>query len=114
MGTGSPFWRKQTQWSINPSNTGGTASDDNLGCGASSDTAPLLTYAEWLRRMDYCDFRGLSIVVRILSNTVEPSLGFGQFLANRTGSGSITFSRIGGVWTLPTFYDSYGETIAVI
>jgi hypothetical protein len=63
----NPKWQAQTTWSIDESNVSGLASDENSGI---DDTHPLLTIAEFTRRMQRLPVTG-TIVVRWMSDTTS-------------------------------------------
>lgn len=46
----NPFWAGQTTWTIDPTNSTGVASDENIGLNSA---APLLTWAEHARRLAF-------------------------------------------------------------
>ncbi len=68
------YWRAQTAWSFDPSNSTGVASDGNVG---TSDSAPLRTYAEWFRRVGAPFQLPATQTWRVLSDAVEEYLDFG-------------------------------------
>ncbi len=92
-----PYFWTQTRWSVDEQNVTGLASDNNLGCGSSSDTVPLLTMAELYRRIDGATLTAI-VTVRILSDVTSDESG--ETYGFRTPSNTGVFLAFVGVPTV--------------